>query len=216
MYRIEHEDLPQRVHKLLKEMILKGELELGQHLAQDELADRLGVSRTPLLSALSKLEREMLVESVPRKGSYVRSYSHEELLGIYDIRLRLEPLGARNATEHGTNAEIEELQRITDQYEEIIEQGNAGRIKSQDYEFHILLMEMSRNRFLYNIVTSNNIILIANLKGLLKKPRESLEQHRNILSAVQSRDPDIAEEQMYHHIFTSRAALIHRKSPQHP
>ena len=215
MYRIEHEDLPQRVHKVLKRMILEGELELGQHLAQDELADRLGVSRTPLLSALSKLEREMLVETVPRKGSYVRSYSQDELLNIYDIRLRLEPLGARTATENGTNAEIQKLSRITDDYEKIVSQGDAGQIKSQDYKFHMFIMEMSRNRFLHNIVASNNIILIANVKGLLKGPKESLEQHRSIVSAVQSRDADAAEEQMYHHIFTSRAALIHSKPAQH-
>ncbi|TVR06400.1 MAG: GntR family transcriptional regulator, partial [Spirochaetaceae bacterium] len=95
MYKVEYEDLAQRVYKLLKQMILQGELCSGQRLPQDELAERLGVSRTPLLSAFSKLEREMLVETVPRRGSFVRAYSSEELLNIYDIRLRLEPLGAR-------------------------------------------------------------------------------------------------------------------------
>lgn len=209
MYKVEYEDLAQQVHKLLKQMILQGDLKTGQRLAQDELAERLGVSRTPLLSAFSKLEREMLVETIPRRGSFVRSYSHKELIDIYDIRLRLEPLGARGATEQATDAEIAELERITDEYERIIVTEDPGRVKEHDHEFHLALMGMSRNEFLRNIISSNNIILIANIQGLLKSPAESLAQHRSIVAAVRSRDPDVAEEQMYHHLFTSRASLVH-------
>ena len=114
MYKVEYEDLAQRVHKLLKQMILQGELKSGQRLPQDELAEQLGVSRTPLLSAFSKLEREMLVETISRRGSFVRSFSTKELLDIYDIRLRLEPLGARGATLQATESEIDELEALTE------------------------------------------------------------------------------------------------------
>ncbi len=209
MYKVEYEDLAQRVHKLLKQMILQGVLKCGQRLAQDELAERLGVSRTPLLSALSKLEREMLVETIPRRGSFVRSYTHQELINIYDIRLRLEPLGARGAAEQATDGEIEELKQITDRYQQVIATGDPGQIKEHDYDFHMLLMRMSRNTFLHSIISSNNIILIANIQGLLKDPAESLAQHRSIVAAVGSRDADFSEEQMYHHLFTSRATLLH-------
>lgn len=209
MYRIEYEDLNQQVHALLKRMILTGELKPGQHLAQDDLAERLGVSRTPLLSALSKLEREMLIESKPRRGNFVRSYSRLELLNIYDIRLRLEPLGTHDATRNGTDDELDEVEHLTKEYEQAVAIGDPGQIKSKDYEFHMLLMHMSRNTFLYNIVSSNNIVLIANVRGLLKDPKESLAQHRSIVAALRSRDPDMAEEQMYHHIFTSRSNLVH-------
>lgn len=209
MYRVEYEDLAQRVHRVLKQMILKGELKSGQRLAQDELAEQLGVSRTPLLSAFSKLEREMLVKTIPRRGTFVREYSHKELVDIYDIRMRLEPLGARDATMRATSDEIAELERFNDRYEEIIAAGDAGQIKEHDYDFHMLLMSMSGNEFLHTIIASNNIILIANIQGLLKDPSESLAQHRSIIAAVRSHDPDAAEEQMYHHLFTSRATLLH-------
>lgn len=207
MYKVEYEDLSQRVHKLLKEMILHGELVSGQKLAQDELANRLGVSRTPLLSAFSKLEREMLVETIPRKGTFVRTYTRDQLLDIYDIRLRLETLGIRNATERGTSEEADELDRLNDEYEEIIGSSDDGLIKEQDYRFHTHLMKMSRNDFLRSIISSNNIILIANVQGLLKDPLESLAQHRGIVKALRSGDPAAAEEEMYHHIFTSRVKL---------
>jgi DNA-binding GntR family transcriptional regulator len=210
MYKVEHEDLAQRVHKTLKGMILNGELKSGRRLAQDELAEQLGVSRTPLLSAFSKLEREMLVTTIPRRGAFVRTYSHQELLDIYDIRLRLEPLGARNATERATDEEIEELQRVTGIYEETVSHADPGAVKEEDYRFHLLLMKMSRNEFLHNIISSNNIILIANIQGLLKDPADSLAQHRTIVDAVRSRDPDAAEECMYHHLFTSRTNLKER------
>ena len=211
MYKIDYEDLSQRVHKLLKGMILTGDLVSGQRLGQDELAAHLGVSRTPLLSAFSKLEREMLVETVPRKGTFVRSYAPKELLDVYDIRIRLETLGARNATERGTDEEIAGLERLNDEYEQIIQSSDPGKIKKHDYDFHMHLMTMSRNEFLTNIISSNNIILIANIQGLLKPPNESLTQHRGIVDAIRSRNPEAAEEQMYHHLFTSRFCLIDAK-----
>ena len=109
MYKVDYEDLSQQVYKTLKEMILTGRLSSGEKLRQDSLAEELGVSRTPLLSAFSKLEREMLVEIVPRRGAFVKKYSYEELIHVYDIRVRLEPLGAAEAAVHGSRSAIADL-----------------------------------------------------------------------------------------------------------
>ena len=209
MRRVEYEDLSQRVYKVLKQMILDGELETGSRLAQDELAQRLGVSRTPLLSAFTKLEREMLVETVPRRGTYVRSFSRQELLDVFDIRLRLEPLGARGAAEHATEEDLEKLQAVTAHYRASIEAGASDRLKHEDFEFHLLVMQMSGNTFLSNIIASSNIILIANVQGLVKPAGESLAEHVRLVDAIRRRDAESAEELMYHHLFSSRAALAH-------
>ena len=164
-YRVEYEDLSQRVYRALKERILKGELRSGEKLLQDELAESLGVSRTPLLSALSKLDEEMLVETKPRRGAFVRQLTHEEFIHIYDIRLRLEPLGAAEAAQNGDMDSIADLDAITREFDRLAGSNDEGGIKEGDYRFHMKIMEMSGNQLLHNIISSFNIILIANLEG---------------------------------------------------
>ena len=209
-YRVEYEDLSQRVYRELKERILKGELRSGEKLLQDELAESLGVSRTPLLSALSKLEKEMLVETKPRRGAFVRQLTHEEFIHIYDIRLRLEPLGAAEAAQNATEADTAELVEITHSFDRLAETDDEGGIKEGDYHFHMKIMEMSRNRLLYNIISSFNIILIANLEGLTKDPRISSRQHFNILEAIKNRNAEEAEAAMERHLGESRRLVIEK------
>ena len=209
MQKVDYEDLSQRVYKALKEMILNGDLHAGERLAQDELARKLGVSRTPLLSAFTKLEREMLVQTVPRRGTYVRTFSRRELLDVFEIRLRLEPLGARGAAEHATAEQVEELAALTQRYEKTVASGAADRARHEDLEFHTLIMRMSGNAFLSTFVESSNIILIANVQGLIKPPEESLAEHRKLLEAIRVRDAESAETLMYRHLESSRSALEH-------
>ena len=209
-YRVEYEDLSQRVYRELKERILKGELRSGEKLLQDELAESLGVSRTPLLSALSKLEKEMLVETKPRRGAFVRQLTHDEFVHIYDIRLRLEPLGAAEAAQNATDEATTELTRITREFDRLAGTTVEGGIKEGDYHFHMKIMEMSRNRLLHNIISSFNIILIANLEGLTKDPRLSSSQHLEILDAIQRRDSDGAEAAMERHLGESRRLVIEK------
>ncbi len=73
MYKVKHLDLSEKVYHTLKNMILNDELKSGEKLNQQKLAQELGVSRTPILSAFSKLEKEVLVEIIPRKGTFVKN-----------------------------------------------------------------------------------------------------------------------------------------------
>mgnify|MGYP006293729557 CR=1 FL=1 len=214
-YKVDYQDLPAQVYETLKEMILTGELRSGDKLVQDELAQLLGVSRTPLLAALSKLENEMLVRSVPRRGFFVRALSRQEFVHIYDLRLRLEPLGAAEAATSASEDEVEELSRFVAQFDEVAESGEEGEIKESDYRLHMQIMAMSRNWLLYNIISSFNIILIANLEGLLKDARRSAAQHNMILRAIAARDSRRAEEAMHFHIEESRERLLERVVEQH-
>ncbi len=207
-YKVEYQDLPGQVYETLKEMILTGELKSGEKLVQDELAQALGVSRTPLLSALSKLENEMLVKSLPRRGFVVRTLTSEEFVHIYDLRLRLEPLGAAEAATSASEEEIDELTDLVADFDEMARSGSEGEIKESDYRLHMQIMKMSRNQLLYNIISSFNIILIANLEGLLKEASRSAAQHNTILQAIQTRDSRRAEEAMHFHIEESRERVL--------
>lgn len=207
MYGIEYQDLTGQVYEAVRDMILSGELQPGQKLIQDDLAERLGVSRTPLLSAFSKLEKDMLLESKPRRGMFVRTFAPRELVQVYDVRLRLEPLGAGEAADHATREELEDLRRQCELFAEIAEAEDPSA-RAEDYRFHMQVMRMSRNDLLYNIIASYNIIVIANFYGFLKDPRVSAREHREILAAISDGSRQRAMKHMYHHINNSRRHLL--------
>ncbi|MBK7791790.1 MAG: GntR family transcriptional regulator [Betaproteobacteria bacterium] len=207
MYQIETEDLGRKVYKVLRSMIINGDLRSGEKLVREELAARLGVSRTPLQFAISKLEQENLVETLPRRGAHVRQYSHKELLDIYDIRCRLEPLAARDAAINATAEDIEGLASVLAAFDAAVKDGDQQRLKRTDYEFHMELLRCCGNRFLFDMLATITIIVISNTKGLLKPAERSCMEHREVLEAIRQRDPDRAEALLYQHINEGRTNL---------
>jgi DNA-binding GntR family transcriptional regulator len=206
MYKVEQQELSERVYRRIKEMILKNQLVSGQKLNQESLAQALGVSRTPLLSAFAKLEKEYLIELIPRRGAFVKKLSREELKELYDLRLRLEPLGAFNAATHATPETLAELEKQFAEFQEAV----AGRypfLLQADYDFHMAIMRMSGNILLYRIISSFNIIVISNLSGLLKPAEQSLKEHSGILQAIRQRDAPLADRLMAEHLLDSRNRL---------
>ena len=206
-YKVDYEDLSVQVYRVLKHMILVGELKSGEKLRQDELAERLGVSRTPLLTAFSKLEKEMLVELVPRRGAFVKKYELEELVDIYEIRIRLEPLGAAEAARHGSDEGISQLLSLCSRFSELVRAGDPG-VKEVDYEFHMKIMELSGNELLYNIISSYSIIPIANFYGFFKEPATSASEHEVLCDAIRHRDVQAARRLMFAHVDSSRKHLL--------
>ncbi|MGD9288255.1 MAG: GntR family transcriptional regulator, partial [Desulfobacterales bacterium] len=97
---------------ILKELITDRKLLPGQKIPQEKLARDLGISRTPLVSALKFLEHEKLVESVPRRGFFVRLFSKEEMVYIFELREVLEGLAARRAAAKITDSQIIELDKF--------------------------------------------------------------------------------------------------------
>ncbi len=212
MYEVKVEDLPEQVYRQLKEMILDGELSPGQKLIQEDLASRLGVSRTPLLSAFRKLEKEMLVELVPRRGAFVRENTEDDLLHIFDIRLKIEPLAARDAT---INMNEEDLSLIEEKHKAFavaVAAGDRPRYKRADFDFHYAIMDASGNPYIATMLSSVNLISLSNVSGLVTDPGVSLEGHNAILKALRSRDANAAEEAMSYHLNLARNKLIkHRE-----
>jgi len=206
-YRVDYEDLSQQVYRMLKHMILVGELKTGEKLRQDELADRLGVSRTPLLSAFSKLEKEMLVEMIPRRGAFVKKYELKELIDIYEIRVRLEPLGAAKAARHATDEQVDELMKRCATFSELAS-SHSDSLKELDYEFHMFIMELSGNKLLYNIISSYSIIPIANFYGFFKDPTRSAVEHEALCRAIRNRNEEAAHAEMFEHVDNSRRHLL--------
>lgn len=207
VYKIHYRAIGNQVYTLVKRMILVGELEPGRKLVQDELAERLGVSRTPLLSALSKLEKEMLVQNVARRGMFVRRFDAEELVQVYEVRLRLEPYAARQAARVRDDAAAEAIVQRARDYTDLAADPNAD-MREADYEFHMHIMRASGNDLVFNIGSSYNIIAVANTLGLMKTPAESAREHTAIAKAILARNEIGAMRHMFRHIDQARCKIL--------
>ena len=194
------------MYKALREMILNGELVPGQKLVQEALSERLGTSRTPLLAAFSKLEKEMLVELVPRRGAFVKRLSPKELVELYEIRLRLEPLGAAQAASRMDQNGEKLLRDVLATHRRAVGEGEASEIRLADYRFHMAIVGISNNSVLERILSSFSIVSKSNQSGLMKPRDKSLSEHEELFKALTGKDPELAERLMYGHLLEARDA----------
>jgi DNA-binding GntR family transcriptional regulator len=208
MQKIDDPDLSEKVYRELRVMILEGDLQPGEKLKQEVLANRLGISRTPLVSAFSKLEKEMLIELLPRRGARVRALTSKELLDLYDIRIMLEPIGAGGVAKNATKEELKTLRQLLESYRKLVDSEDHRAIRGADYEFHLAIAHFSRNEPLYRIISAFNIVFICNQGGLLKPARSSYIEHAAMMEAISEHDQAKATELMRSHLTDSRHRLL--------
>jgi DNA-binding GntR family transcriptional regulator len=206
-YKVNSLDLVEKVHNMIKLLILKNQLVPGQKLVQEDLAEKLGVSRTPLLAALSKLEKEFLVESRPRRGYYIRKLTREEKLNLFDIRLRLEPLTARQAAGRITLKQGRELLKKAELTPGQLSAMDHQAFCEYDFEFHRSIQELSGNEFLYKMISSYNLISLSN-QAPMKDFEPSMTCHRELAEVIADRRQEEAEKIMYSHISMGRDRVL--------
>jgi GntR family transcriptional regulator, rspAB operon transcriptional repressor len=209
MYQVKYEDLSEKVYKAVKLMILEGQLTPGQKVKQEELAERLGVSRTPLLSALSMLEKELLIESIPRRGFIIRKTTLRQLLDLFEIRIRLEPLGAIEAAGNFNDPQAQQqIQRLKEQTRAIRHEPAdtvQRAFKQYDFDFHSTIMDISNNEFLPLLISSYNLITLSNISRTFRDPFMSIAEHEQILGAIENGNKQLASQTMRDHIEIARA-----------
>jgi DNA-binding GntR family transcriptional regulator len=149
----------------------------------------------------------MLVELVPRRGAFVKKYELPELVDIYEIRVRLEPLGAAEAARSASDEKIAELIELCSRFSDLVDREDPS-VKEIDYEFHMKIMELSGNQLLYNIISSYSIIPIANFYGFFKEPTTSAKEHEVLCDAIRRRDVRAARAAMFAHVDSSRKHLL--------
>jgi DNA-binding GntR family transcriptional regulator len=193
-----HRSLDNMIYERLKAMIVERKLMPGEKIYQDKLADELGVSRTPLVNALKMLEREKLISAVPRKGFYVRLFSKQEMVHIFELREVLEGLAARRAAAYITDSQIERLKRFFTGFSEPEDFGDLRKYREEDRRFHNFLLHVGGEDILSSILETYNIITFAyqflEQEGLVRPPAETIPEHRAIIGAICNRDPLNAEE----------------------
>lgn len=208
---IETENLDQRAYQIIKDMIEERVLLPGQKIPQEKLATDLGISRTPLIGALKFLEQEKLVVSKPRRGFFVRLFSMEEMVSIFEIREVLEGLSARRAAQSITESQRKLLKKIFAPFQDINDIQDYQSYSKADRKFHNFIAEISSREFLSSILQTFNIVSLAYLyptkEGLIRSPNETIKEHIVIVEAICNRDPKAAEYLMRRHLQATAAQL---------
>lgn len=207
------EYLPLRdvVFNTLRKAILKGELKPGERLMEIALAERLGVSRTPVREAMRKLELEGLVVMIPRRGAQVANITEKDLNDVLEVRIALENLSIENACARMSEEQLAELKKAGRYFEETIKEGNLVKLAEADVAFHEVIYKASDNRRL-NQVLNNLREQIYRYRVEYLKEEETrnvlVKEHEEIYEAIKNRDVKKAQEISFRHIENQREAII--------
>lgn len=199
------------VYKVLRQAIVEGALAPGQHMAEQQLAEELGVSRTPVREALRRLALEGFVVMVPRRGAYVAGLSLKDMNDVFELRMALEGLGAYLAAQRITPQELTELKELVDQLETAIASGVKDDVIDADTRFHAAIYSASRNRRLVNIVGNlSDQIQGFRLQSLSTPGRlkDTVREHKRLVGALERRDGSAARELAEQHIRQAEVSLL--------
>ena len=204
----------ERALEALRELILSAQLAPGSRLGEVELAERLGVSRTPVREALTRLAAEGLVEIVANRGARVATWTVAELEGVFDLRASLEPQLTAFAVPNATAADVAELDDLAHR---MLEVGRPG--PQQDLDALVPLNRAFHDRL---IALAAHPTLATALAAAIHPPivrrnfhaydedslRRSLGHHLEIVAAVRAGDPAWAQAVMTAHISNARAVMV--------
>lgn len=207
MKQINHTSLSEPIYESLKALILKKELKPGEKLVQEKIALQLGVSRTPLMIALQRLEHELLVERIPRRGMFVRDFSVKEMIEVYYCRESIECMAVRLATLRADKKEINNLNQLFVPFTKAKENINTEKYKLTDEKFHYTIIELSKNTILQKMSKLSQVLSRVNSLGLLRSPEDTLAEHISIIKAMNEGDAEKAELLMKKHIRLSMKFL---------
>ena len=199
------EYLPLRdvVFNTLRRAILRGELNPGERLMEIQLANKLGVSRTPIREAIRKLELEGLVLMIPRKGAEVAEITRKNMMDVLEVRKALEELAAELACERIGKEQIAEMRVAAKEFERTLKTGDVTQIAEADEKFHDILYIATNNQRL--------ILLLNNLREQMYRLRvehlklkecypQLLAEHDIIIDCVEKRNKEAAKDIVRRHI----------------
>lgn len=190
------------VYQKIKNDILKVKIKDGDFLTLAELADKYNVSKTPVRDALSDLEREGYIVSLPRKGYLVKPTTQKNIRDFFEVRLILETSAAMLAIENADDDELEEIYKMALKFPENVERTDSDEFSSVNDEFHILLMKASHNLQLTEIC----VAIMEKISRILLQDSRKLDfinekkEHVDIAKALMSREKKSAEKLIKNHI----------------
>ena len=199
------------VFQTLRQAILKGELQPGERLMEIKLAERLGVSRTPIREAIRKLELEGLVVMIPRKGAAVANITEKDTKDVLEVRRTLEMFAVEVACDRITQEQLVQLKEAAKDFEASKGSMDLIRIAETDMNFHEIIYEATQNERLVQMLNNLRENMYRYRIEYLKDPNyyDSLVgEHQEILDAIESGNKEKARVCMRDHIDNQQLAVI--------
>lgn len=197
--------LREHVHEKLRQAIIAGQLPTGATLNERRVAAELGVSTTPVKEALRRLELEGLIRTEPRRGIRV-TFDAAQAQEMALARAALESMIARQAAVRIAPERLKELRGIAAEMRDATRQGSVKRLIALNESFHEAIHAASGCSYLQRLLAGQLVYDKATRKFLLNDPAErkrALEEHLNILAALEAHDEDRAERAMRDHVVRS-------------
>ena len=184
-----NEYLPLRdvVFNTLRKAILRGELKPGERLMEIQLANKLGVSRTPIREAIRKLELEGLVLMIPRKGAEVAQITEKNMQDVLEVRKALEELSVQLACERITPEQVEEMKMAAEDFRKVLKSGDVTKIAEADVKFHDIIFAATNNQRLITLLNNLREQMYRFRVEYLKQKEcypQLLEEHDKLIALI--------------------------------
>jgi len=214
--RLKTTTLADTVFDQIRTAIVKGEFPPGSKVNEPQLSKQYGISRGPLREAIRRLEGCKLVEITPNVGAKVVSLNSEQAIEIYEIRESLEGLACRLAAQKANAQDCRNLRDLLANHEQQIQSEN-GRLyyqKEGDLDFHYLIVQLSGNSRLFNLLCDELYHLLrlyrVQTSSSPSRPVQAFKEHHQIVDAIENGDGELAELLMRRHIAGAKQTLIHQ------
>ena len=200
-----NEYLPLRdvVFNTLRKAILRGELKPGERLMEIQLANKLGVSRTPIREAIRKLELEGLVLMIPRKGAEVAQITEKNMQDVLEVRKALEELSVQLACERITPEQVEEMKMAAEDFRKVLKSGDVTKNAEADVKFHDIIFAATNNQRLITLLNNLREQMYRFRVEYLKQKEcypQLLEEHDKLIALISGGEVEEACELMGCHI----------------
>ena len=206
-----YSSLEERVYGILSEEILSGKIERGTTLTELALSERLGVSRTPIRAALRRLCEDGLVRLEANRAAVVVGITEDDIIDIYQIRVRIEGLASGIAAQRMTQTEKKALRESVELAEFYIAKRDTDKLRELDSSFHKIIYEACGNRLLSKTLSELHTKIKSCRSLALSVPgrlEESIAEHKMILEAIEKGDGDEADRLTSFHIEAALKNLI--------
>jgi DNA-binding GntR family transcriptional regulator len=200
----------ERAYEAIRGGIFSGEHPAGSRLREEELAERIGVSRTPVREALRRLDAEGLVEFLPNRGAHVASWSEDDLREIFGLRALLESFGARLAAERIDRETLAALRELCDAMDRSLAGGDPGRVEhvaELNNRFHQRILAASGSKRLPLLLSSlveAPLVYQTFRRYSAEQVARSMSHHRELLAALETGDGEWAASVMRSHVLAAR------------
>lgn len=192
----QHQTLREKILETIREAILKGSLKPGEKVAEPELAERFGISRTPIREAFRQLESEGYLTVIPRKGAVVAALSEQDVQEFYAVKSILEGYAAELAAGNLTDKELDKLEAINERLKQLATAGDVKAFYRVHNEFHNLFLKAAGNTKLYELIQQLgmkfNRLRMASL-SVEGRMAISVAEHNKLLAAFREHNGVLAE-----------------------